>query len=146
MPVYNKMCTLFWSCCSFVTVLTGCYCFPAHGSDASYQRVPSLRLEGSNSHEKLNASLPSVNCGPWYDSNPLQDWYSTSVYVTVFKRFVSPAGIATVMGTAGYPAPTPACRWLIKEHRGRCRSQCPHYWEKTPAHCVTAVQAVWWRR
>ncbi|XP_051248160.1 voltage-dependent L-type calcium channel subunit alpha-1C isoform X10 [Dicentrarchus labrax] len=42
----------------------------AHGSDASYQRVPSLRLEGSNSHEKLNTSLPSVNCGPWYsDSN-----------------------------------------------------------------------------
>ncbi|XP_029350731.1 voltage-dependent L-type calcium channel subunit alpha-1C isoform X2 [Echeneis naucrates] len=41
-----------------------------HGSDASYQRVPSLRLEGSNSHEKLNTSLPSVNCGPWYsDSN-----------------------------------------------------------------------------
>ncbi|KAG7222207.1 hypothetical protein INR49_016621 [Caranx melampygus] len=39
-------------------------------SDASYQRVPSLRLEGSNSHEKLNTSLPSVNCGPWYsDSN-----------------------------------------------------------------------------
>uniref|UniRef100_A0A8D3C4H6 Voltage-dependent L-type calcium channel subunit alpha n=1 Tax=Scophthalmus maximus TaxID=52904 RepID=A0A8D3C4H6_SCOMX len=34
-----------------------------HGSDASYQRVPSLRLEGSNSHEKLNTSLPSVNCG-----------------------------------------------------------------------------------
>uniref|UniRef100_A0A3B5B269 Voltage-dependent L-type calcium channel subunit alpha-1C n=1 Tax=Stegastes partitus TaxID=144197 RepID=A0A3B5B269_9TELE len=33
-------------------------------SDASYQRVPSLRLEGSNSHEKLNTSLPSVNCGP----------------------------------------------------------------------------------
>ncbi|XP_037837055.1 voltage-dependent L-type calcium channel subunit alpha-1C isoform X2 [Kryptolebias marmoratus] len=42
----------------------------AQCSDASYQRVPSLRLEGSNSHEKLNASLPSVNCGPWYsDSN-----------------------------------------------------------------------------
>ncbi|XP_078099345.1 voltage-dependent L-type calcium channel subunit alpha-1C [Sander vitreus] len=42
----------------------------AHGSDASYQRVPSLRLEGSSSHEKLNTSLPSVNCGPWYnDSN-----------------------------------------------------------------------------
>ncbi|XP_047192522.1 voltage-dependent L-type calcium channel subunit alpha-1C isoform X6 [Scophthalmus maximus] len=42
----------------------------AHGSDASYRRVPSLRLEGSNSHEKLNTSLPSVNCGPWYsDSN-----------------------------------------------------------------------------
>lgn len=32
--------------------------------------MPSLRLEGSNSHEKLNTSLPSVNCGPWYsDSN-----------------------------------------------------------------------------
>ncbi|XP_067346726.1 voltage-dependent L-type calcium channel subunit alpha-1C isoform X25 [Channa argus] len=42
----------------------------AHGSDTSYQRVPSLRLQGSNSHEKLNTSLPSVNCGPWYsDSN-----------------------------------------------------------------------------
>ncbi|XP_056878956.1 voltage-dependent L-type calcium channel subunit alpha-1C isoform X24 [Takifugu flavidus] len=42
----------------------------AHGSGASYQRVPSLRLEGSNSHEKLNTSLPSVNCGLWYsDSN-----------------------------------------------------------------------------
>ncbi|CAJ1054871.1 voltage-dependent L-type calcium channel subunit alpha-1C isoform X3 [Xyrichtys novacula] len=42
----------------------------AQGGDASYQRVPSLRLEGSNSHEKLNTSLPSVNCGPWYsDSN-----------------------------------------------------------------------------
>ncbi|XP_077400386.1 voltage-dependent L-type calcium channel subunit alpha-1C isoform X9 [Vanacampus margaritifer] len=40
------------------------------GDDASYQRVPSLRFEGSNSHEKLNTSLPSVNCGPWYsDSN-----------------------------------------------------------------------------
>uniref|UniRef100_A0A3P8VIU5 Voltage-dependent L-type calcium channel subunit alpha n=1 Tax=Cynoglossus semilaevis TaxID=244447 RepID=A0A3P8VIU5_CYNSE len=34
-----------------------------HSSDASYQRVPSLRLEGTNSHEKLNTSLPSVNCG-----------------------------------------------------------------------------------
>ncbi|XP_056281310.1 voltage-dependent L-type calcium channel subunit alpha-1C isoform X1 [Pseudoliparis swirei] len=42
----------------------------AHGGDASYQRVPPLRLEGFNSHEKLNTSLPSVNCGPWYsDSN-----------------------------------------------------------------------------
>ncbi|KAM3859014.1 voltage-dependent L-type calcium channel subunit alpha-1C-like [Diretmus argenteus] len=42
----------------------------AHGGHASYQRVPSLRLEGSTSHEKLNSSLPSVNCGPWYvDSN-----------------------------------------------------------------------------
>ncbi|XP_036066050.1 voltage-dependent L-type calcium channel subunit alpha-1C isoform X12 [Oryzias melastigma] len=39
-------------------------------SDTSYQGVPSLRLEGSNSHEKLNTSLPSVSCGPWYsDSN-----------------------------------------------------------------------------
>uniref|UniRef100_A0A672H3V6 Voltage-dependent L-type calcium channel subunit alpha-1C n=1 Tax=Salarias fasciatus TaxID=181472 RepID=A0A672H3V6_SALFA len=36
----------------------------SQGSDASYQRVPSLRLESSNSHEKLNTSLPSVNCGP----------------------------------------------------------------------------------
>ncbi|XP_077450070.1 voltage-dependent L-type calcium channel subunit alpha-1C isoform X2 [Stigmatopora argus] len=36
------------------------------GGDASYARVPSLRLEGSNSHEKLNSSLPSVNCGSWY--------------------------------------------------------------------------------
>uniref|UniRef100_A0A3P9I1T2 Voltage-dependent L-type calcium channel subunit alpha-1C n=1 Tax=Oryzias latipes TaxID=8090 RepID=A0A3P9I1T2_ORYLA len=34
-----------------------------HCSDASYQGVPSLRLEGSNSHEKLNTSLPSVSCG-----------------------------------------------------------------------------------
>ncbi|XP_029317625.1 voltage-dependent L-type calcium channel subunit alpha-1C [Cottoperca gobio] len=42
----------------------------ARGSDPSYQRVPSLRLVGSCSHEKLNTSLPSVNCGPWYnDSN-----------------------------------------------------------------------------
>ncbi|KAL2102517.1 hypothetical protein ACEWY4_001685 [Coilia grayii] len=32
--------------------------------------VPALRLEGSSSYEKLNSSLPSVNCGPWYsDSN-----------------------------------------------------------------------------
>ncbi|XP_037098583.1 voltage-dependent L-type calcium channel subunit alpha-1C isoform X6 [Syngnathus acus] len=43
---------------------------PGQGRDASHQWVPSLRLEGSNSHEKLNTSLPSVNCGPWYsDSN-----------------------------------------------------------------------------
>nr|XP_033968464.1 voltage-dependent L-type calcium channel subunit alpha-1C isoform X2 [Pseudochaenichthys georgianus] len=42
----------------------------ATGSDPSYRRVPSLRLEGTSSHEKLNTSLPSVNCGPWYnDSN-----------------------------------------------------------------------------
>ncbi|CAL8242547.1 unnamed protein product [Merluccius merluccius] len=42
----------------------------AHGGHASYRQVPSLRLEGAVSHEKLNSSLPSVNCGPWYsDSN-----------------------------------------------------------------------------
>ncbi|XP_059895100.1 voltage-dependent L-type calcium channel subunit alpha-1C-like [Gadus macrocephalus] len=42
----------------------------AHGGHASYQQVPSLKLEGATSHEKLNSSLPSVNCGPWYnDSN-----------------------------------------------------------------------------
>ncbi|XP_072311304.1 voltage-dependent L-type calcium channel subunit alpha-1C [Eucyclogobius newberryi] len=42
----------------------------AHGGEASYQRVPSLKLESTSSHEKLNTSLPSVNCGPWYnDSN-----------------------------------------------------------------------------
>uniref|UniRef100_A0A8C5BJC2 Voltage-dependent L-type calcium channel subunit alpha-1C n=1 Tax=Gadus morhua TaxID=8049 RepID=A0A8C5BJC2_GADMO len=41
-----------------------------HGGHASYQQVPSLKLEGATSHEKLNSSLPSVNCGPWYnDSN-----------------------------------------------------------------------------
>uniref|UniRef100_A0A3Q2E1B9 Voltage-dependent L-type calcium channel subunit alpha n=1 Tax=Cyprinodon variegatus TaxID=28743 RepID=A0A3Q2E1B9_CYPVA len=39
-------------------------------SDASYQQVPSLRLEGSNSHEKLNTSLPSVNCGPVASPSP----------------------------------------------------------------------------
>uniref|UniRef100_A0AAZ3P2Q4 Voltage-dependent L-type calcium channel subunit alpha n=1 Tax=Oncorhynchus tshawytscha TaxID=74940 RepID=A0AAZ3P2Q4_ONCTS len=43
------------------------------GSQASYQRVPTLRLQGTGpgtgSYE-LNSSLPSVNCGPWYsDSN-----------------------------------------------------------------------------
>uniref|UniRef100_A0A671SLR8 Voltage-dependent L-type calcium channel subunit alpha n=1 Tax=Sinocyclocheilus anshuiensis TaxID=1608454 RepID=A0A671SLR8_9TELE len=32
--------------------------------------VPSLRLEGSGSYEKLNSSMPSVNCSSWYsDSN-----------------------------------------------------------------------------
>ncbi|KAE8281411.1 Voltage-dependent L-type calcium channel subunit alpha-1C [Larimichthys crocea] len=56
----------------------------AHGSDASYQRVPSLRLEGSNSHEKLNTSLPSVNCGPWYsDSNGNSRVPSPSTSVSV---------------------------------------------------------------
>uniref|UniRef100_A0A6Q2YWI8 Voltage-dependent L-type calcium channel subunit alpha n=1 Tax=Esox lucius TaxID=8010 RepID=A0A6Q2YWI8_ESOLU len=43
------------------------------GGQASYQRVPSLRLEGTGpatgSYE-LNSSLPSVNCGSWHsDSN-----------------------------------------------------------------------------
>ncbi|KAG7277664.1 hypothetical protein CRUP_025349, partial [Coryphaenoides rupestris] len=36
----------------------------AHGGHASYQQVPSLRLEGTTSYEKLNSSLPSINCGP----------------------------------------------------------------------------------
>uniref|UniRef100_A0A8C6WX58 Voltage-dependent L-type calcium channel subunit alpha n=1 Tax=Neogobius melanostomus TaxID=47308 RepID=A0A8C6WX58_9GOBI len=31
--------------------------------DFGLHRVPFLRLEGTNSHEKLNTSLPSVNCG-----------------------------------------------------------------------------------
>ncbi|MGH0116584.1 UNVERIFIED_CONTAM: hypothetical protein FKN15_014784 [Acipenser sinensis] len=35
----------------------------------SYQRVPTLRLEGTSSHEKLNSSLPSVNCGSWFADN-----------------------------------------------------------------------------
>ncbi|XP_013860270.1 voltage-dependent L-type calcium channel subunit alpha-1C isoform X6 [Austrofundulus limnaeus] len=57
--------TLFSRLCSTPPASPTAQC-----SDASYQRVPSLRLEGANSHEKLNASLPSVNCGPWYsDSN-----------------------------------------------------------------------------
>ncbi|KAJ8386896.1 hypothetical protein AAFF_G00164930 [Aldrovandia affinis] len=42
----------------------------ARSRGRSYQRVPTLCLEGSGSYEKLNSSLPSVNCGPWYsDSN-----------------------------------------------------------------------------
>ncbi|CAL8318466.1 unnamed protein product [Lota lota] len=42
----------------------------AHGGHASYQQVPAVKLDGATSHEKLNTSLPSVNCGPWYsDSN-----------------------------------------------------------------------------
>ncbi|MBN3287382.1 CAC1C protein, partial [Polyodon spathula] len=40
----------------------------------SYQRMPTLRLETTSSHEKLNSSLPSVNCGSWFadsaNSNP----------------------------------------------------------------------------
>ncbi|KAI1888483.1 hypothetical protein AGOR_G00185610 [Albula goreensis] len=43
---------------------------PCARGGRSYQRVPTLCLEGSGSYEKLNSSLPSVNCGPWYsDSN-----------------------------------------------------------------------------
>lgn len=57
-----------------------------------------------------------------------------------------PLGTATVMGTAGGPVLAPACQFPIQDHSGRCRSQCPRCWEKTPAHCVTAAQAVWWRR
>ncbi|KAM8884318.1 voltage-dependent L-type calcium channel subunit alpha-1C isoform 4-T4 [Synchiropus picturatus] len=42
----------------------------AEGGEEVMQRVPSLRFDSFGSHEKLNSSLPSVNCGPWYtDSN-----------------------------------------------------------------------------
>uniref|UniRef100_A0A8C2ZCH9 Voltage-dependent L-type calcium channel subunit alpha n=1 Tax=Cyclopterus lumpus TaxID=8103 RepID=A0A8C2ZCH9_CYCLU len=37
---------------------------PASPTGILHPRVPSLRLEGLYSHEKLNTSLPSVNCGP----------------------------------------------------------------------------------
>lgn len=36
------------------------------GGGPCYQPVPSLRLEGSGSYEKLNSSMPSVNCSSWY--------------------------------------------------------------------------------
>lgn len=40
------------------------------GGGPCYQPVPSLRLDGSGSYEKLNSSMPSVNCSSWYsDSN-----------------------------------------------------------------------------
>uniref|UniRef100_A0A673MF34 Voltage-dependent L-type calcium channel subunit alpha n=1 Tax=Sinocyclocheilus rhinocerous TaxID=307959 RepID=A0A673MF34_9TELE len=40
------------------------------GGGPCYQHVPSLRLEGGGSYEKLNSSMPSVNCSSWYsDSN-----------------------------------------------------------------------------
>ncbi|XP_059361335.1 voltage-dependent L-type calcium channel subunit alpha-1C-like isoform X2 [Carassius carassius] len=40
------------------------------GGGPCYQPIPSLRLEGSGSYEKLNSSMPSVNCSSWYsDSN-----------------------------------------------------------------------------
>ncbi|XP_046879215.1 LOW QUALITY PROTEIN: voltage-dependent L-type calcium channel subunit alpha-1C [Hypomesus transpacificus] len=42
----------------------------SRGGPTHYQRVPSLRLEGTGSYEKLNSSLPSVNCGPWYSDGP----------------------------------------------------------------------------
>ncbi|KAL0967204.1 hypothetical protein UPYG_G00249120 [Umbra pygmaea] len=63
------------------------------GGQASYQRVPSLRLEGScpgtGSYE-LNSSLPSVNCGSWYsDSNG------------------NSAGVSPGTGTASHRPPRP---------------------------------------
>ncbi|XP_051974116.1 voltage-dependent L-type calcium channel subunit alpha-1C-like isoform X2 [Xyrauchen texanus] len=40
------------------------------GGGPGYQPVPFLRLEGNGSYEKLNSSMPSVNCSSWYsDSN-----------------------------------------------------------------------------
>ncbi|KAJ8262043.1 hypothetical protein GJAV_G00161430, partial [Gymnothorax javanicus] len=43
---------------------------PCARGSRPYQRVPTFCLEGAGSYEKLNSSLPSVNCGPWYsDSN-----------------------------------------------------------------------------
>ncbi|XP_032360648.1 voltage-dependent L-type calcium channel subunit alpha-1C isoform X8 [Etheostoma spectabile] len=66
----------------------------AHGSDASCQRVPSLRLEGSSSHEKLNTSLPSVNCGPWYnDSNGNSRVPSPSPSVSVSNQRPRPVSL-----------------------------------------------------
>uniref|UniRef100_A0A8B9HHA7 Voltage-dependent L-type calcium channel subunit alpha-1C n=1 Tax=Astyanax mexicanus TaxID=7994 RepID=A0A8B9HHA7_ASTMX len=37
---------------------------PASPGGLCDQPVPSLRLQGTSSYEKLNSSLPSVNCGP----------------------------------------------------------------------------------
>uniref|UniRef100_UPI00398EFFF3 voltage-dependent L-type calcium channel subunit alpha-1C n=1 Tax=Pristiophorus japonicus TaxID=55135 RepID=UPI00398EFFF3 len=33
------------------------------------QRIPTLFLDGIESYEKLNSSLPSVNCSSWYSDN-----------------------------------------------------------------------------
>ncbi|XP_028810171.1 voltage-dependent L-type calcium channel subunit alpha-1C isoform X2 [Denticeps clupeoides] len=57
--------TLFTRLCSTPPASPG-----TKGADPSCQPVPTLRLDGPSSYEKLNTSLPSVNCGPWYnDSN-----------------------------------------------------------------------------
>ncbi|XP_030622315.1 voltage-dependent L-type calcium channel subunit alpha-1C [Chanos chanos] len=57
--------TLFTRLCSTPPVSPG-----ARSRGQLYQPVPALRLEGTGSYEKLNSSLPSVNCSPWYrDSN-----------------------------------------------------------------------------
>ncbi|KPP75756.1 voltage-dependent L-type calcium channel subunit alpha-1C-like, partial [Scleropages formosus] len=43
---------------------------PSTRGGRPYQPMPTLRLEADGSFEKLNSSLPSVNCGTWYsDSN-----------------------------------------------------------------------------
>ncbi|KAK2101421.1 Voltage-dependent L-type calcium channel subunit alpha-1C [Saguinus oedipus] len=34
------------------------------------QPVPTLRLEGAESIEKLNSSFPSIHCGPWAETTP----------------------------------------------------------------------------
>lgn len=55
--------TLFTRLCSTPTS-------PSGRGGSCYQPVPSLRLEGSGSYEKLNSSMPSVNCSSWdSDSN-----------------------------------------------------------------------------
>lgn len=53
--------------------------------------MPSLRLEADGSYEKLNSSLPSVNCGPWY---------SEGDGVQPGRRSLRPASL-TVPPTAG---------------------------------------------
>ncbi|XP_076141132.1 voltage-dependent L-type calcium channel subunit alpha-1C-like isoform X1 [Alosa pseudoharengus] len=60
--------TLFTRLCSTPPASPG---GPGVGVGEQCPLVPALRLEGSSSsYEKLNSSLPSVNCGPWYsDSN-----------------------------------------------------------------------------
>ncbi len=78
-------------------------------------------------------------------SSSCDDNYDTIGTIIIINKCIA-TGIATVMGTAGCPVLAPACQCPIKGHSGRCRSQCPRYWEKTPAHCLTAAQAVWWRR
>uniref|UniRef100_A0A3B3R2K1 Voltage-dependent L-type calcium channel subunit alpha n=1 Tax=Paramormyrops kingsleyae TaxID=1676925 RepID=A0A3B3R2K1_9TELE len=61
------------------------------GRGGAYQRVPALHLEADGSYEKLNSSLPSVNCGPWYsDGDGVQPG----------RRSLRPASL-TVPPTAG---------------------------------------------